>query len=175
MHNDFKDHLISTFYGKDVSSMERLNMWVSVFRMHLDRPIIGFGPNNFPSSYKPYGVLYFKTWVSDNPLNLSCHNYFWLLLAEQGLVGCILFVFLLGYILYLAQKLYHTSEDDFIRSMAISIGATIGIFIIILFFNDLIETSKNGSLFFIFIAILIKLKVWSQEKLSPQDGISSIH
>jgi O-antigen ligase len=34
MHDEFKDHLISTFYGKDASSMERLNMWISVFRMY---------------------------------------------------------------------------------------------------------------------------------------------
>lgn len=161
MHNEFKDHLISTFYGKDVSSMERLNMWVSVFRMYQERPLIGYGPNNFPSNYKPYGVLYFKTWVSDNPLNLSCHNYFWLLLAEQGIIGSILFVFFIGFLMYSIQRLYHISKDSFTKNIILSIGATLGILIVILFFNDLIETSKIGSIFFILIAILIKLNHWT--------------
>jgi O-antigen ligase len=163
MHNEFKDHLISTFYGKDVSSMERLNMWVSVFRMYQERPFIGYGPNNFPSSYKPYGVLYFKTWVSDNPLNLSCHNYFWLLLAEQGVIGCLLFVFFVGFALYYAQLVYHTSADKFTKNLALAIGSSLGILIVILFFNDLIETSKIGSIFFILIAILCKLNSWTTE------------
>ena len=163
MHDEFKDHLISTFYGKDASSMERLNMWISVFRMYQERPIAGYGPNNFPSTYKPYSVMYFKTWVSDNPLQLSCHNYFWLLLAEQGLVGLILFVIFIGLVLYYIRQVYDSSESPYIRSFMIALAAIVGIFIVILFFNDLIETSKNGSLFFIFLALLVRLQSLSKE------------
>jgi O-antigen ligase len=166
MHDEFKDHLISTFYGKDVSSMERLNMWVSVFRMYQKRPIVGYGPNNFPSNYKPYGVLYFKTWVSDNPLNLSCHNYFWLLLAEQGVIGSLMFVFFIGFLLFSCQKLYSDSKDESSKQIAKIIAATFGIFCVILFFNDMVETSKNGSLFFINIAILIRLMSKSNSSLN---------
>lgn len=168
MHNEFKDHLISTFYGKDVSSMERLNMWVSVFRMYQERPLVGYGPNNFSSNYKPFGVLYFKTWVSDNPLNLSCHNYFWLLLAEQGVIGCLLFVAFIGIILYYAQRVYHSSRSVFTKNLALAIGSSIGILIVILFFNDLVETSKIGSIFLILIAILIKLNTWTTEDEEPR-------
>jgi len=165
MHNEFKDHLISTFYGKDASSMERLNMWVSVFRMYQESPWVGYGPNNFPSTYKPYMVMYFKTWVSDNPLNLSCHNYFWLLLAEQGVVGVLLFVLFIGFILYYLQKIYHSTQDKSLKSFTGGILVCIGIFIVILFFNDLVETSKNGSIFFILIALLIRIHQLSiQEK-----------
>lgn len=164
MHDEFKDHLISTFYGKDASSMERLNMWISVFRMYQEKPITGYGPNNFPSTYKPYSVMYFKTWVSDNPLNLSCHNYFWLLLAEQGLVGLAFFIILLGYILFLLQKLYFSTTNKEYQQLILALTAGFGIFIVILFFNDLIETNKNGSLFFIFIALIIKLQSWIEAK-----------
>lgn len=166
MHDEFKDHLVSTFYGKDASSMERLNMWISVFRMYQKRPIAGYGPNNFPSTYKPYSVMYFKTWVSDNVLNLSCHNYFWLLLAEQGLVGLNLFLLFIGYVLYLIQKIYHQTECQFSRQLIASIAAVMGIFLIILFFNDLIETNKNGSLYFIFLALLVKLQQFSEENVT---------
>jgi O-antigen ligase len=156
MHDEFKDHLISTFYGKDASSMERLNMWVSVFRMYQEKPIMGYGPNNFSSCYKPYSVMYFKTWVSDNPLQLSCHNYFWLLLAEQGVVGVILFIIFLGFILYYIQKIYSNTKDETALSMSKMLAVCMGVYLVILFFNDLVETSKNGSLFFIFIALLIR-------------------
>lgn len=163
MHDEFKDHLISTFYGKDASSMERLNMWISVFRMYQERPIAGYGPNNFPSTYKPYSVMYFKTWVSDNVLNLSCHNYFWLLLCEQGLVGLFIFILFLGYVLKVIQKTYHNTLSPFVKSLTAAMAAIMGIFIVILFFNDLIETNKNGSLFFIFLAILVRLHQFTEE------------
>lgn len=157
MHDEFKDHLISTFYGKDASSMERLNMWVSVFRMYQEKPILGYGPNNFSTNYKPYSVMYFKTWVSDNPLQLSCHNYFWLLLAEQGVVGVFLFIIFFGYILFYIQKIYTNSKDNISISFSKMLVVCMGIYLVVLFFNDLIETSKNGSLFFIFIALLIRI------------------
>jgi len=163
MHDEFKDHLISTFYGKDASSMERLNMWISVFRMYQKKPIAGYGPNNFPSTYKPYSVMYFKTWVSDNVLNLSCHNYFWLLLAEQGIVGLLLFVLFIGFVLYQIQKTYHQSQSHFAKPLLASLAAVMGIFLVILFFNDLIETNKNGSLFYIFLALLVKLQQFTNE------------
>ncbi len=156
MHENFTDHLISTFYGKDVSSMERLNMWVSVFRMYQDNPWTGVGPNNFPFQYKPYGVLYFKTWVSDNPLHLSCHNYFWLLLAEQGVIGCFIFILLLTTVIYYLQRLYIKSKDTEMKKICLMISSMLGALIVILFFNDLIESSKIGSIFFIYIAILAK-------------------
>lgn len=164
MHNEFKDHLISTFYGKDASSMERLNMWVSVFRMYQEKPICGYGPNNFPSSYKPFMVMYFKTWVSDNPANLSCHNYFWLLLAEQGIFGLFIFIFFIGCILFYIQKLHSSTSDMELKPLLKMLAVCIGIYLVILFFNDLIETSKNGSLFMIYIALLIRIHQLSHLK-----------
>lgn len=152
MHNEFKDHLISTFYGKDASSMERLNMWISVFRMYKERPIVGYGPNNFPHCYKPYSVMYFKTWVSDNPLKLSCHNYFWLLLAEQGVIGCILFVVFIGLVFYAIEGQFRNGKDIGLMLMLAAVTAT---YCTMLFFNDLLETLKNGAIFFIYLAILI--------------------
>jgi O-antigen ligase len=109
--------------------------------------------------------MYFKTWVSDNTLNLSCHNYFWLLLCEQGLVGLFLFIAFLGFVLYVIQKTYHNKQSADMKPILAALAASIGIFIIILFFNDLIETSKNGSLFFIYLAILVKLQQLTEENV----------
>ena len=107
--------------------------------------------------------MYFKTWVSDNVLNLSCHNYFWLLLAEQGLVGLLLFLLFIGFVLYQIQKTYHVTNSSFTKPLLASLACIMGIFLVILFFNDLIETNKNGSLFFIFLALLVKLQQLAEE------------
>lgn len=164
MHPEFKDHVIATFQGKDASSMERINMWVSVFRMSEDYPWFGVGPNNFPFSYKPYSVLYFKTWVSDNPLNLSCHNYFWLMLAEQGWIGTFLFLLLVFLSYYYLQRYYFKSIEKKDKEIIITITCAFTILLVNLIFSDLIENSKNGSLFYILLGLTIRAGEWIEIK-----------
>jgi O-antigen ligase len=160
MHGNFKDHLIATFQGKDASSMERLNMWISVLRMSTERPIVGVGPNNFPFTYKPYSLYHFHTWVSDNRLNLSCHNYFLLMISEQGYIGFLLFFGFNILFLYYIEKYYHQSTNSFHKRIILALGASYIILLVNLLFSDLIETAKNGFFFYFLIAILIQSKKW---------------
>ena len=164
MHGNFKDHLIATFQGKDASSMERLNMWISVIRMSSAHPSVGVGPNNFPSTYKPYSLYHFHTWVSDNPLHLSCHNYFLLMLSEQGYVGLILFFIFNIVFLYYIEKYYHLSSSKTNKNIILAIGASYIILLINLLFSDLIETAKNGFFFYFLTAMLIQTKKWIHEE-----------
>lgn len=164
MHGNFKDHLIATFQGKDASSMERLNMWISVMRMSSTHPIVGVGPNNFPSTYKPYSLYHFHTWVSDNPLHLSCHNYFLLMLSEQGFVGLILFAIFNIIFLYYIERYYHLSNKKEHKNIILAIGASYIILLVNLLFSDLIETAKNGFFFYFLVAILIQSKKWINEE-----------
>src|SRR5204863_8437894 len=94
IHDEFGQHLSSTFEGKDVSSMERIYRWVAATRMFKDHPWMGFGPGNFNPYYKSYTVSSFETYVSDNPEHSTAHNYPLLLLAEQGTIGLAIFFFL---------------------------------------------------------------------------------
>ncbi len=165
IHQDFKDHLIATFRGKDASSMERLNMWIGGVRMHQDYIWTGVGPNNFPSSYKPYTLYHFHTWVSDNPLKLSCHNYFLLMLTEQGIIGFLIFLISIFTILYQIDQLYFKANNEKIKNLTLTLGASFVILLINLLFSDLIETAKNGFFFFFISAILIRIASWNKHKL----------
>lgn len=165
IHQDFKDHLIATFRGKDASSMERLNMWIGGVRMHQDYMWTGVGPNNFPSYYKPYTLYHFHTWVSDNPLKLSCHNYFLLMLTEQGIIGFLIFIFSIFLILYQIDSLYFEASNKKIKNLTLTLGASFVILLINLLFSDLIETAKNGFFFFFVSAILIRIASWNKNKL----------
>ena len=164
MHGNFKDHLIATFQGKDASSMERLNMWISVLRMSLAHPIVGVGPNNFPFTYKPYSLYHFHTWVSDNRLNLSCHNYFLLMISEQGYIGFILFFGFNILFLFYIEKYYHLSTNKLNKRIVLTLGASYIILLVNLLFSDLIETAKNGFFFYFLIAILIQSKYWIENE-----------
>ena len=163
MHKNFTDHLISTFRGKDMSSMERLYRWIAAVRMSKDRPLTGYGPRAFYYFYKPYAVTSFRTYVSRNPEQSTTHNYFLYMLVEQGWPAMILYAILMVLIFAKAQKIYHRFKDRFYRHVTIGLAMTIAVGFINNFFSELIETHKVAALFFIPLALLVILDRKSKE------------
>lgn len=154
-HTDFKEHLVATYQLKDVSTAERFYRWVAGVRMVKDKWQTGFGPNTFYYNYKPYAVTPFKTWVSNNPEKSTVHNYFLLVLIEQGVVGFLLLFFLLGYAFYLAQRLYHATKDRFWKNGIACVAVILCMICTVNFLSDLIETDKVGPLFYLSLTFLI--------------------
>lgn len=157
-HDSYDNHIEATFEGHDASSMERINMWIGAIRMFPHYPIFGVGPGNFFPSYKSYTVIHYHTWVSDNELKLSCHNYFLLLMTEQGLPALLLFLILTGMIFILIEKEYHRTESEEIKNILCCLGVAFSILYVNLALSDLIETAKIGSLFFMMIALLVNIR-----------------
>jgi O-antigen ligase len=156
-HTNFKDHLVATVTLKDVSNAERIYRWVAGVNMVLDKPIVGFGPNNFYDNYKAYTNSGFKTWVSSNPDHSSVHNYFLLTSLEQGLPGLVIFLLLFFAMLGYAQYLFHQLQSRFYAVIALTTGAIIAMVGTVNFLSDLIETDKIGSIFWLSIGMLIVL------------------
>lgn len=87
----------------DVSNVERLNRWVSAWRMFKERPLTGFGPGTYQFVYIPYQEEQFmnRLTVTDpwNPPDGSggtAHSEYLLLLSEAGIFGLIGFLLLIG-------------------------------------------------------------------------------
>ncbi len=159
MHDNLLDHMIATFQGKDISSMERVHRWIAAVRMSQDRPVTGVGPNNFYEYYKPYTVTAFKTWVSRNEERSTTHNYFLLMLTEQGFPAMILYGLLVFVIFYQGQRIYHQTEDRFYRTVVISTLIMFGASFVNNFLSELIESDKIGSLFYMGIALLVAIDI----------------
>ena len=157
-------HLEATYKFEDVSGMERVYRWVAAVKMAADRPVMGSGPSTFYPEYQKYTVSSFQTYVSDNPEHSTTHNYFLLQLAEQGIVGLFLFMTLVAYILILPQTLFHRTRNPVLRSAIIGAGLCLFIIIFHLTLNELLEVDKIGSFFFMAIAFLIKLDIWTKEE-----------
>lgn len=148
-HTDFSEHMAATVTLKDVSNAERFYRWVAGYRMFVERPITGFGPNNFYPTYRPYTIKAFETWVSDNPEHSTIHNYFLLTLAEQGIPGLLLFAMLWIGMLFRLQYLYKHLQNEFYRVVTICVAVVLAMMASINFMSDMIETDKIGSLFWI--------------------------
>jgi O-antigen ligase len=154
-HEDFAEHLVATYKGNDVSTAERFYRWVAGVRMSGERWATGFGPTTFYQHYKSYAVPAFRTWVSDNREQSTVHNYFLLLLIEQGVVGLLLFLLLLGTLFWYAQKIYHRTDSRFWKTTVAAIAAILAMQCILNCLSDLIETDKVGSVFYLCLSFLI--------------------
>jgi O-antigen ligase len=157
MHHGFTDHIIATFQGKDMSSMERVHRWIAAIRMSNDKPITGYGPHGFYDNYKPYTVLSFRTYVSRNPERSTTHNYFLYMLTEQGWPAMLLYALLVAVVFAMAQKTYHRFKDKFYKSCTLGLATVFAACFVNNFFSDLVETHKIGALFYFAIALLVIL------------------
>ena len=162
--DNLEKHLEATYKFEDVSGMERVYRWVAAINMVQDKPLTGSGPSTFYPEYKKYTVKSFQTYVSNNPEKSTTHNYFLLQLAEQGIIGLILFLILIAYLLILPETLYFRTKKPEYRAVIVGTALCLLVIIFHLTLNELIEVDKIGSFFFISIAFLIKLDIWTKDE-----------
>lgn len=156
-HTRFDNLLEATTKLEDISTMERVYRWVAATYMIKERPITGFGPGNFYFNYEKYTVSSFKTYVSDNPERSGIHNYYLMTAVEQGLPGMLIFILFSVVVMLYGERVFHRTEVGWKRRM---VTASVMCFILIdllMLMNDLVETDKIGSLFFMSVAMLVNL------------------
>jgi O-antigen ligase len=164
-HGELNEHLLATYALQDLSTVERFYRWIAASRMIGERWLTGFGPNTFYPRYHQYTVAEYRTYVSDNPEHSTVHNYFLLLLTEQGIIGMLLFYVLFLVMLWKAQQLYHKGITPFLRSMGLILGSILSMIAVLNLLSDLIETDKIGSIFYLCSGILIILEHRNQPVL----------
>jgi O-antigen ligase len=166
MHERFDNLVEATYKMEDISTMERVYRWVAGFQMVQRNPWVGFGPGNFYNFYKSYTVNSFRTYVSDNPEKSSVHSYYLLTAIEQGIFGGILFLFLNFFALIQAERIYHETLDLSRRRILLMFVLSFVIIQAILIINDMVETDKVGSFFFVCLAVIVSIDI-KNRKESP--------
>lgn len=166
-HEDFNDLLNATTKGQDVSTMERVYRWVAGGHMVGERPWLGFGPGTFTAYYKTYTLHGFRTYVSDNKEGSGIHCYYLMTAVEQGYFGALLFVALVFVVLLKGEIIYHQTADPHQKRMVMMVLMTTVIIDGLLLMNDLVESDKVGSFFFLCMAVLVNMDLANRE---PVDG-----
>jgi O-antigen ligase len=164
-HQQFRDHLRATYRLTDLSTAERFHRWIGGIRMMEGHLLHGYGPNGFYYAYKPYTVTAFQTYVSVNEERSTVHNYFLLLLIEQGIPGLVIFCLLLGLLFYYTHRWYHNVSDKRERIYAAAVAAMLGMIVSLNLLSDLVETDKIGGLFFLCVGILLTGRTSKQSEL----------
>lgn len=157
-HNEFGNLLNATTKGKDISTMERVHRWVAGYYMIQDRPVAGFGPNNFHDNYKSYTLNIFRTYVSDNKEKSGIHSYYLMIAVEQGIPGLIILLLLIILFFVRAENLYHALPDGKVKSQLLVVVQIFLLFTILQTINDMVEAYKVGVFYFLCIAILVRLE-----------------
>ena len=164
MQTDFENKISATTSGQDISTMERVHRWVAGANMVADEPITGVGPSNFYETYKPYSVFSFETYVSDNPERSGIHNYYLMVLVEQGWIGLFIFLVLIIIAFFKLEDLYHSTQSKERKQLLLCLGATLMMIVTINTVNDMIEVIKIGGIFF-FVLSIISYLPFSKEQL----------
>ena len=168
-HTNFDNLISATAEGKDISTMERVYRWVAGYQMSQTEPLTGFGPGNFYNFYKKYTVTSFKTYVSDNPEQSGIHNYYLMLVVEQGFLGAFLFLLLCFWVLLRGEVVYHNTKNTDKKNMVMAVLLSLIIIDCLLLINDMLETDKIGSYFFLCMAVLVNIDV--ENKKLKSDSI----
>ena len=156
-HKRFDNLVTATYKGEDISTMERFYRWVAANYMIRNNPWVGFGPGNFYNFYHQYTVSSFETYVSDNPEQSGVHSYFLMTATEQGLPGLFFFLLLNFFFLIKGENIYHQTKQPKRKQIVMAVLLSMVVIDSLLLINDLIETDKIGTLFFLNIAILINM------------------
>lgn len=163
-HEDLGEHLNATFEGKDMSTMERFHRWIAAFRISAEHPVFGVGPNNFVDFYKPYTVSAFETYISDNDERSTVHNYFILMMAEQGVPGLLIALALIGVFFLHAEKVYPRLKHTPYRYLYMACILCGSAFWLNNLFSDLLEANKLAPLYFIILAVMMRVEEWDRKK-----------
>ncbi len=171
-HERFDRLLDATTKLEDISTMERVYRWVAASYMIQDKPMVGFGPGTFYFFYKNYTVTSFKTYVSNNPEHSGIHNYFLMVTVEQGLPGFLFFLILSVVVMIKGEQIYHQTPDAGRRRMLMAALLSFILIDLLMLMNDMVETDKIGSFFFMSMAIIINIDLKNKDLVEINDRTS---
>lgn len=100
--------------GSDLSSVDRLLIWKTGWKMFLDRPIFGHGLNTFMSVFEKYKPVEYKEIV-------YAHNCFLQMAAETGLVGLLIFLWFCVSVIFRGLSKFLLASNRLMK--AASLGA----------------------------------------------------
>ncbi len=149
----------------DASNVERLNRWASAIRMFKDRPLLGFGPGTYMFQYGRYQKFSEKSIISTNlGTGGGSHSEYLGPLAEEGVLGPVLFIAIAVAISLSASRILKKNQDPKIR------GITKGLLIGLVTYwiqgalNYFLDTEKSAVPYWGFIAAIVAIDLYHSKE-----------
>lgn len=142
----------------DASNLERLNRWNCAIRMAADHPVCGTGPGTYQFLYAPYQFSYEKTIISTNAGTLgNAHSEFLGALAETGIPGMLIVIFLVFSIFFYGFQTYSKLRKTDREKARFILGLLLGLvtYFAHAFLNNFLDSDKIAIPVWGFVAIIV--------------------
>lgn len=133
---------------RDESAQSRFVFWGIAFEQFLKNPIVGHG---------------YLTFVEANPYHMDTHNYYLKLLAEQGIIGFIIFLVILWRASKVGRNLYDESADPLYKALGIGL---FGVIVSLAFgniFGDRFTHYPLSAYFYVYLAVALRALMLTRE------------
>lgn len=148
----------------DESNTERLNRWSSAIRLFKDRPLTGFGPGTYQFNYGPYQLIHEKTGISTSMGDRgNAHSEFLGPLAEQGIIGMLMFIITMLYSVNLGMNLYLREKNKGFRALVLISLLSLTTYFLHSFLNNFLDTDKASILYWSLLCFLVILDIRQKE------------
>ena len=164
--DNFAQHIQSiSNVTNDDSNLERLNRWSCAWNMFLDRPVFGWGAGTYQFEYAGFQTSQLRTNISTNNADLgNAHSEYLGPLAEQGLLGLVGILALLGATLHWGFKLQRTLKQGDDKRLAMAMFLGLITYFVHGIMNNFLDTDKASAPFWGFLAVLVLLDLKAKEE-----------
>ena len=129
--------------SSDASNLERLNRWNCAVKLFKEKPFLGWGPGTYSFVYAPFQESSDLTIISTNFGNGgNAHSEYLGPLAEQGIIGLLIMVTLVGIFFYLSGKYYIKSNHIFNKQLCLMIILALTTYFSHGVLNNYLDTDK---------------------------------
>jgi O-antigen ligase len=151
--------------SSDASNLERLNRWHCAMEMFRRRPIMGWGPGTYQFVYAPFQQAKDRTIIStNNGDGGNAHSEYLGPLAEEGVLGMLLFISIFIYTVILGFRLFYSATEKEHRVIIISVLLGLITYFVHGTLNNYLDTDKASVPFWGFIGILVAMDLFHLQK-----------
>lgn len=151
--------------SSDASNLERLNRWHCAMEMFRRRPVMGWGPGTYQFVYAPFQQAKDRTIIStNNGDGGNAHSEYLGPLAEEGVLGMLLFISIFVYTVILGFKLFYSAIEKEHRVIIISVFLGLITYFVHGTLNNYLDTDKASVPFWGFIGILVAMDIFHLKK-----------
>jgi putative inorganic carbon (HCO3(-)) transporter len=169
-NDEYKEAVQSiTNVTNDDSNTERINRWLSAYRMFKEKPILGWGPGTFQFQYSSFQREKDMTLISTTSGNLgNAHSEYLGPLSESGVLGMLSIIVIFLLIVNKGLKVIYEAKNLEIRMLAICTLLGLFTYMVHGFLNNFLDQDKAGVPFWAMAAMLVALDIYHNQLKSSQ-------
>lgn len=143
--------------GLDSSAGVRVTIWQDALQVFSEDPIVGTGFNTYAYMHRYLGYT-------------DTHNYYVKILIETGLIGLLIFLWLLSVACKMSWRLFRTAKDPVLSALGCGLFAMMICVLVVNFFGDRWTFLQVNGFLWVLLGLAARgLYVVSQEKESAEE------